>query len=120
MILWQIEGDRLGLRPVQVTALILFGGLSWSAVEFSTFLWNPNLCFFLTTCFFVGVGRIQSDPTSAWWIPLLIVTAAFPQFHLVGIAFAPALVLSCAFLRITPRGKSFVIGVTRALLVWVT
>jgi hypothetical protein len=103
--------------PLAVTALIAFAGIaavlvtwwlarsiggpvaglvaglamavSTSAVEESTFIWNPNLIALSSAIALVGAWRAWTTRDSRWWLLAGVGTAITMQCHVLGVTMLP-------------------------------
>ena len=78
-----IAGPVAGL----VAGLLL--AVSTSAVDGSTFIWNPNLIALSSAVALAGAWRAWSTRRPRWWIVAALGTAVTVQCHVLGIAMVP-------------------------------
>ena len=78
-----IGGPVAGL----VAGLVL--AVSTSAVDGSTFIWNPNLIALSSAVALAGAWRAWSTRRAGWWIVAALGTAVTVQCHVLGVAMAP-------------------------------
>ena len=80
-----IGGPVAGL----VAGLVL--AVSTSAVDGSTFIWNPNLIALSSAIALAGAWRAWTTRRVAWWIVAALGTAVTVQCHVLGLAMAPVI-----------------------------
>ena len=80
-----IGGPVAGL----VAGLVL--AVSTSAVDGSTFIWNPNLIALSSAVALAGAWRAWSTRHARWWVVAALGTAVTVQCHVLGIALAPVI-----------------------------
>ncbi len=78
-----IGGPVAGL----VAGLVL--AVSTSAVDGSTFIWNPNLIALSSAVALAGAWRAWSTHRVRWWVVAALGTAVTVQCHVLGIAMSP-------------------------------
>ncbi len=78
-----IAGPVAGL----VAGLLL--AVSTSAVDGSTFIWNPNLIAFSSAVALAGAWRAWSSGRPGWWLVAALGTAVTVQSHVLGVAIVP-------------------------------
>ena len=94
-----IGGPVAGL----VAGLVL--AVSTSAVDGSTFIWNPNLIALSSAIALGGAWRAWTTRRVAWWVVAALGTAVTVQCHVLGLAMAPVIgVLLVADWRRRGRG----------------
>jgi 4-amino-4-deoxy-L-arabinose transferase-like glycosyltransferase len=63
--------------------------VSASAIEESTFIWNPNLIALTSAVALAGAWRAWSTRRPRWWLLAAIGTAATMQCHVLGVTLLP-------------------------------
>lgn len=98
-----------------VAGLVL--AVSSSAVDGSTFIWNPNFIALSSAVALAGAWRAWTTERPRWWLVAAVGTAVTVQCHVLGIAMAPVvggLLILDWRRRAGPHRRS----VTRAGLAW--
>ncbi len=79
--------------------------VSSSAIDESTFIWNPNLVALSSAVALAGAWRARTTGRARWWLVAAIGVLVTMQCHVLGIALLPPVVgLWVATWRVTPRG----------------
>jgi hypothetical protein len=80
--------------------------LSSSAIEASTFIWNPNLVALASVGALAAAWRARTTGRPAWWLVSAAGLGVTIQSHILGIALVPAIVgLWLVARRATPPGE---------------
>ena len=63
--------------------------VSASAIEESTFIWNPNLIALSSAVALAGAWRAWTTRRARWWLLAAVGTAATMQCHVLGVTLLP-------------------------------
>ena len=107
-----IGGPVAGL----VAGLIL--AVSTSAVDGSTFIWNPNLIALSSAVALAGAWRAWSTRHVRWWFVAALGTAVTVQCHVLGLAMAPIIAALLAADRQRRQPGEDRRSATRAGIAW--
>jgi 4-amino-4-deoxy-L-arabinose transferase-like glycosyltransferase len=88
-VTWWLARSIAGPVAGLVAGLVL--AVSSSAVDGSTFIWNPNLIALSSAVALAGAWRAWSTNRPRWWIVAALGTAVTVQCHVLGIAMAPVI-----------------------------
>ena len=86
-VTWWLARSIAGPVAGLVAGLLL--AVSTSAVDGSTFIWNPNLIALSSAVALAGAWRAWSTRRPRWWIVAALGTAVTVQCHVLGIAMVP-------------------------------
>ena len=85
----------------------LLMAVSSSAINESTFIWNPNLIALSSSVALAGAWQAHRTGRARWWVVAAIGLVVTMQCHVLGIALAPPLIaLYLLDLRRAPRGET--------------
>ena len=87
--------------------------VSASAIEESTFIWNPNLIALTSSIALAGAWRAWATRRARWWLVAAVGTALTMQCHVLGVTLLPivaALLLADARRRGPGSGRRAVLG----------
>ena len=76
--------------PVAGGAAGLILAISASAIDESTFIWNPNLIALSSALALAGAWRAWTMRRARWWLVAAIGTTVTLQCHVLGVVFLPA------------------------------
>ncbi len=113
---------RLVGGPVAAAIAGLLMAVSPSAIEESTFIWNPNPIPLFAAIALGCAWKAHAGPAPRWWIPAIVAAGMVLQLHVLGIVFLPP-ILGLAVVDVvgarrsgdTPRGWAVVRGVAAGL-----
>ncbi len=77
--------------PVAGFVAGLLMATSASAIEESTFIWNPNLIALTSAVALAGAWRAWSSRRARWWLLAAVGTAATMQCHVLGVTLLPVI-----------------------------
>jgi hypothetical protein len=77
--------------PVAGFVAGLLMAISASAIEESTFIWNPNLIALTSAIALAGAWRAWSTHRARWWLLAAAGTAATMQCHVLGVTLLPVI-----------------------------
>jgi 4-amino-4-deoxy-L-arabinose transferase-like glycosyltransferase len=86
-VTWWLARSIAGPVAGLVAGLLL--AVSTSAVDGSTFIWNPNLIALSSAVALAGAWRAWSTHRTRWWILAAVGTAVTVQCHVLGVAMVP-------------------------------
>lgn len=110
-VTWWLARSIAG--PIAGLAAALVMALSSSAIDESTFIWNPNLIALSSAVALAGAWRARTTGRARWWLVAAIGVLVTMQCHVLGLALLPPVAaLWYATVRATPRGPA------RARLGW--
>jgi 4-amino-4-deoxy-L-arabinose transferase-like glycosyltransferase len=87
VLTWWLARSIAG--PVAGIVAGLAMAVSASAIEESTFIWNPNLIALSSAIALAGAWRAWSTGRPGWWLLAAFGTGLTMQFHVLGIAMLP-------------------------------
>jgi 4-amino-4-deoxy-L-arabinose transferase-like glycosyltransferase len=87
LVTWWLARDIAG--PVAGVVAGLGMAISASAVDESTFIWNPNLIALSSAIALAGAWRAWSTGRPRWWLVAGIGTAITMQCHVLGVTLLP-------------------------------
>ena len=87
LVTWWLARDIAG--PVAGIVAGLGMAVSASAVDESTFIWNPNLIALSSAVALVGAWRAWSTGRPRWWLLAGLGTAITMQCHVLGVTLLP-------------------------------
>lgn len=103
-VTWWLARSIAG--PVAGVVAALMMALSSSAIDESTFIWNPNLIALSSAVALAGAWRARTTGRPGWWLVAAIGVLVTMQCHVLGIALLPPVLgLWVATWRVTPRGR---------------
>lgn len=88
-VTWWLARSIGGAVAGFVAGLVL--AVSSSAVDGSTFIWNPNLIALSSAIALAGAWRAWTTEQPRWWLLAAAGTAVTVQCHVLGIAMAPVI-----------------------------
>ena len=88
-VTWWLARDIGG--PIAGLAAGLIMAVSASAVDESTFIWNPNLIALSSAIALAGAWRAWTTGRPAWWLVSAIGLAVTMQCHVLGVTLLPIL-----------------------------
>jgi 4-amino-4-deoxy-L-arabinose transferase-like glycosyltransferase len=104
--------------PVAGLAAGLMAAVSASAIEESTFIWNPNLIAFSSALTMAAAWRAWTSRRSGWWLLAAVGQAITMQCHVLGAVLLPPLaVLLIADARRSGSGGREAEGRRRGVMV---
>jgi flagellar biosynthesis protein FliQ len=93
-IVWGLAGAIGGRLAAAVAGLAM--ALSPSAIEESTFIWNPNLIALSSSIALTGAWLAWTRRRAAWWILAGLGATLTMHLHVLGIALLPPLAVAFA------------------------
>ena len=75
--------------PVAGAVAGLAAAVSTTAIQGSTFIWNPNLIALASSIALAGTWRAWAGGDRRWWLLAALGVALTMQFHLLGVALLP-------------------------------
>ena len=111
VVTWWLARDIAG--PVAGLVAGLAMAVSASAVDESTFIWNPNLIALSSAIALAGAWRAWTTGNPRWWLLAGIGTAITMQCHVLGVTMLPivaALLVADARSRATTADRRRVLG----------
>lgn len=111
LVTWWLARDVAG--PVAGLVAGLAMAVSASAVDESTFIWNPNLIALSSAIALAGAWRAWTTGNPRWWLLAGVGTAVTMQCHVLGVTLLPiiaALLVADARARSTAADRRRVIG----------
>jgi hypothetical protein len=103
LVTWWLARDIAGRVAGVVAGLAM--AVSTSAVEESTFIWNPNLIALSSAIALAGAWRAWSTGSPRWWLLAGLGTAITMQCHVLGVTLLPIVgALLVADARSRPAG----------------
>ncbi len=88
-VTWWLARSIAG--PVAGIVAGLLMAVSASAIEESTFIWNPNLIALTSAIALAGAWRAWSTRRARWWLLAALGTAATMQCHVLGVSLLPVI-----------------------------
>ena len=88
-VTWWLARSMAGPLAGLTAALLL--GVSATAVEGSTFIWNPNLIALSSAFALAGAWRAWTTHSARWWLVAAAGMAVTMQCHVLGIVMLPPL-----------------------------
>jgi 4-amino-4-deoxy-L-arabinose transferase-like glycosyltransferase len=88
-VTWWLARSIAG--PVAGFVAGLLMAVSASAIEESTFIWNPNLIALTSAVALAGAWRAWSTHGARWWLVAAAGTAATMQCHVLGVTLLPVI-----------------------------
>lgn len=105
VVTWWLARSIAG--PVAGLVAGLAMAVSASAVDESTFIWNPNLIALSSAVALAGAWRAWSTRQARWWLVAAIGTAVTMQCHVLGVTLLPVIgALLVADARSRPPGAA--------------
>jgi hypothetical protein len=102
-VTWWLARDIGG--PVAGLVAGIAMAVSTSAVDESTFIWNPNLIALSSAVALAGAWRAWTTRRPAWWLVAAVGTAVTMQCHVLGVTLLPIIgALVVADARSRPSG----------------
>jgi hypothetical protein len=93
--------------PVAGFAAALAMAVSSSAIDESTFIWNPNLIALSSAIALTGAWQARTTGRTRWWLVAAIGLLVTMQCHVLGVALLPPVAaLWVQTVRSTPRGAA--------------
>jgi 4-amino-4-deoxy-L-arabinose transferase-like glycosyltransferase len=86
-VVWWLARSIGGPLAGGVAALLM--ALSASAIDESTFIWNPNLIALSSAVALAGAWKAWSGADRRWWLVAAVGTAVTMQCHVLGVALLP-------------------------------
>jgi 4-amino-4-deoxy-L-arabinose transferase-like glycosyltransferase len=117
LVTWWLARDIAG--PVAGLVAGLAMAVSASAVDESTFIWNPNLIALSSAVALAGAWRAWTTDRPRWWLLAGAGTAVTMQCHVLGVTLLPivaALLVADARARTTGADRRRVLGYGLAAL----
>jgi hypothetical protein len=87
VVTWALAHAIAGPVAGLVAGLVM--AVSASAIEESTFIWNPNLIALSSAIALFGAWRAWSTGRPRWWLVAGVGTALTMQFHVLGVTMLP-------------------------------
>ena len=85
-----VARSAAGIAAGVVAGLVM--AVSATAIDESTFLWNPNLIAFTSALAVAAAWRAWTTRHARWWLLVAAAQAATMQCHVLGVVLLPALV----------------------------
>jgi hypothetical protein len=102
-VTWWLARSIAGSVAGFAAALVM--AVSASAIDESTFIWNPNLIALSSALALAGAWRARTTGRARWWLVAAIGLLVTIQCHVLGVALVlPIAGLWVATWRVTPRG----------------
>ena len=102
-VTWWLARSMAGPIAAFVAAVMM--AISASAIDESTFIWNPNLIALSSAVALAGAWRARTTGRARWWLVAAVGLVVTMQCHVLGIALLPPIVgLWAVAWRATPRG----------------
>jgi Dolichyl-phosphate-mannose-protein mannosyltransferase len=86
-----VARSAAGIAAGVVAGLLM--AVSATAIDESTFLWNPNLVAFTSALAVAAAWRAWTTRHARWWLLVAAAQAATMQSHVLGVVLLPALVV---------------------------
>ncbi len=87
LVTWWLARSMAG--PVAGFVAGLAMAISTSAIDESTFIWNPNLIALSSAVALAGAWRAWTTGRPAWWLVAAVGTGLTMQFHVLGVTMLP-------------------------------
>ncbi|MGZ8527285.1 MAG: ArnT family glycosyltransferase [Candidatus Limnocylindrales bacterium] len=102
-VTWWLARSIGGSVAGFVAALVM--AISLSAIDESTFLWNPNLIALSSAVALAGAWRARTTDRARWWLVAALGVLVTMHLHVLGIGLLPPVVaLLVVSYRATPAG----------------